>query len=177
MTRVHGNRRRGATILEFTMIGIGMIFVFLSFFEIARGMWTYQTLAYAVREGARYSSVHGKDCDPSVGSANCLVTVSQIASVVLSAGPGLDPTTTTMTLTAANGATTTDTIKNLMDASSSYATTKWPPTTSYAPGQLVKMSATYPFRTFLAMLWMGGSAVNDSQVFTLGASSSEPIQF
>ena len=176
MTQLRGNRQRGATILEFTLIGIGMIFVFLSFFEIARGMWTYQTLAYAVREGARYSSVHGKDC--TLGGAHCQVTVSQIATVVLSAGPGLDPTTTTMTLTPATGAATTDTITNLMNAHSSYATTNWPPSNSYAPGQLVKVTATYPFRTFLAMLWVGsGGGIQDSQVFTLGASSTEPIQF
>lgn len=175
MTRLPGNRRRGATILEFSLIGIGLIFVFLSFFEIARGMWTYQTLAYAVREGARYSSVHGKDC--TVNGASCQVTVSQIATVVLHAGPGLDPTTTTMTLTPATGTATTDTITNLMNGTSIYATTNWPPSNSYAPGQLVKISATYPFRTFLSMLWMGGSGVQDSQVFTLGASSTEPIQF
>ena len=175
MTRVSKNRQRGATVLEFTMIGIGMIFVFLSFFEMARGMWTYQTLAYAVREGARYSSVHGKDC--TLSGASCRVTVSQIATVVLGAGPGLDPTNTTMTLTAADGTTTSDTITNLTDTHSTYYTTNWPPSTSYATGQIVKVTATYPFRTFLAMFWMGGRPLGDSQVFTLGASSSEPIQF
>lgn len=175
MTRLRGKGERGATMLEFTLVGIGMIFVFLSFFEIARGMWTYQTLAYAVREGARYSSVHGKDCDPLASSGNCLVTVSQIATVVLQAGPGLDPDNTTMTLTAANGTDTTGTITNLRTGG--YATTNWPPTNSYATGQLVKISATYPFRTFLAMFWVGGQAANYSKVFTLGASSTEPIQF
>lgn len=159
------------------MIGIGMIFVFLTFFEMARGMWTYQTLAYAVREGARYSSVHGKDCDHALyASANCQVTEAQIAQVVLSAGPGLDPANTILTLTAADGTATSASLTRFTTIAS-YASTTWPPTDSYAPGQVVQVSATYPFRTFLAMFWTGGRPLADSQVFTLGASSSEPIQF
>ena len=53
MTANRRKRSRGATILEFSLVGIGLIFVILSFFEVSRGMWTYQTLAYAVREGER----------------------------------------------------------------------------------------------------------------------------
>jgi Flp pilus assembly protein TadG len=171
MTRRRGAPQRGATILEFSMIGIGMIFVVLSFFEMARGMWTYQTLSYAVREGARYASVHGKDC--TVGSASCTVTVAQIAGVIEAAGVGLDPNNTTVTLTPASGAATSDTIANLL----TQTTTNWPPSTGYVPGQNVKVSAVYPFRTFLAMFWMGGHPLADSQTFRLGASSTETIQY
>ena len=168
-------RSRGASILEFSMVGIGMIFVLLSFFEIARGMWTYQTMAYAVREGARYASVHGKDCAPPYSpSPGCQVTVSNIATVIRSAGPGIDANNTTVTLTPAAGSATTDTLANLI---ANYTTTDWPPTAGYSPGQTVQITATYPFRTFLAMFWMGRRPVNDSQVFTLGASSTETIQF
>lgn len=152
-----------------------MIFVLLSFFEIARGMWTYQTLAYAVREGARYASVHGKDCAPPYSpSPGCQVTVSQIATLIRSAGPGIDGDHTTVTLTAADGTTTSDTITNLI---ANYTTTNWPPSAAYSPGQTVKVTATYPFRTFLALFWMGSRPVNDSQTFTLGASSTEIIEF
>lgn len=164
---------KGASILEFTMIGIGMIFVFLSFIEIARGMWIYQTMAYAVREGARYAAEHGKDCAPPYApSPGCQVTIGQIAGVIKSAGVGLDTDNTTLTLTPASGSATSDTITNLISNS-----TDWPPSTCYSPGQPVKISATYPFRTFLAMFWMGGRGLNDSQTFTLGASSTELIQF
>jgi Flp pilus assembly protein TadG len=165
-------RQRGATMLEFTLVGIGLIFVFLSFFEVARGMWTYQTLSYAVREGARYSSVHGKDC--TLNGANCTVTVSQIATVIRSAGVGLDPDNTSVSLTTNGGTATTDTITNLVN---NYTGTNWPPSSDYAPGQNVKVTATYPFRTFLAMGWVGHRGVNYSGVFTLGASSTETIQY
>jgi len=175
MTALRRARARGATILEFTLIGIGMIFVFLSFFEVARGMWIYQTMAYAVREGARYASVHGKDCAPPyTPNPGCQVTVSQIAAVIKTAGPGIDPNNTTVALTDANGTATSDTLANLI---ANYPTTNWPPSTAYSPGQTVQVKATYPFRTFLAMFWVGGHPLGDSQVFKLGASSTETIQF
>lgn len=174
MTADRRKRARGASILEFTLVGIGMIFAILSFFEIAFGMWTYQTMSYAVREGSRYAAMHGKDCDPSYTAANCLVTVSQIASVIKTAGAGIDPNLTTVTLTPATGSATSDTLANLI---SSYTSTNWPPSAAYAPGQKVTVTATYPFRTFLAMFWVGSRAKNYSGVFTLGASSTELIEF
>ena len=49
MNRSRG--RTGSTLIEFTLVGIPLIFVLISTFEMARGMWNYQTLAYAVRAG------------------------------------------------------------------------------------------------------------------------------
>lgn len=160
----------GASLLEFTLVGIGMIFVLISFFEMARGMWTYQTLGYAVREGTRYAAMHGKNC---ASPNTCQVTVGQIVSVVKAAGPGLDPDRTTVTLTTNGGVSLSNTMTVMMGIS-----TVWPPVTDYSPGQNVQISASYPFKTVLAMFWAGaGHAVNDSQTFHLGASSTEPIQF
>jgi Flp pilus assembly protein TadG len=36
--------RRGSSILEFVLVGIPIIFVLISLFEISRGMWTYHTM-------------------------------------------------------------------------------------------------------------------------------------
>ena len=163
-------REAGATMLEFTLVGIGLIFVLISFFEMARGMWIYQTLTYAVREGTRYAMVHGKDC---ATPNTCQVTIGQIVGVIQSAGPGLDPNHTTVTLTTNSGTSTSNTMANLLGN-----TTVWPPSTDYAPGQNVTISASYPFRTVLAMFWPGaGGPLNDSQTFHLGASSTEGIMF
>src|SRR5258708_26191990 len=89
-------RQKGSSMLEFVLVGIPVIFVLISLFEIARGMWTYHTMAYAVREGVRYATVHGKGC----ASPNTVqVTIGQITSVIKAAGVGLPPSTTTVTLT------------------------------------------------------------------------------
>ena len=169
MTRRRRNRR-GSTILEFVLVGIPLIFIIISIVEVSRGMWTYQTLAYAVREGTRYAAMHGKDC---ASPNTCQVTIGQITSVIESAGVGLDPNAVTLTFTPASGTASTDTMAN--QAASS---TTWPPSTANADGQTVKISAVYPFRTFLAVFWVGdGHAVSDSGTFYLPASSTELIQF
>ena len=164
------SNQRGSSILEFTLVGIAMIFIIISFFEMARGMWTYQTLAYAVREGARYVTVHGKDC---AAPNTCQVTIGQITSVIKSAGVGLDPNATTLTFTPASGSATSDTITNLLASN-----TTWPPSAANGVGQNVKIAVNYPFRTVLAIFWVGdGRPINDSQVFNLSASSTEPVQY
>jgi Flp pilus assembly protein TadG len=157
-------------MLEFVLVGIAMIFVIISFFEMARGMWTYHTLSYAVREGTRYATVHGRDC---ASPNTCQVTIGQITSIIRTAGTGLDPNATTLTFTPASGSATSDTIANLLASN-----TTWPPTGANSVGQNVKIAAVYPFRTILAIFWVGaGHPLNDSQVFNLGASSTEPVQY
>jgi hypothetical protein len=157
-------------MLEFVLVGIPVIFFLISIFEISRGMWTYHTLAYAVREGVRYATVHGKGC---ASPHTCQVTIGQITSVIKAAGPGLPPSTTTVTLTPANGPASSDTMANQLTS-----TTVWPPSGANAPGQDVKIVVWYPFRTILAVFWVGaGAPLNDSGVFNLSASSTEPIQF
>lgn len=169
MKGLRGRSRRGATALEFTLAGVPMIFILFSIFEAARGMWTYETMAYAVREGVRYASMHGKDC---ASPNSCTITVGQIATYIKTAGPLLSASTT-LTLTPSTGSATTGTITALSSNS-----TTWPPSAASAPGQTVKISATYPFQTILAVFWAGaGPPLNDSQTFTLAASSAAAIQY
>src|SRR5215471_2249418 len=124
MTRIRNPRRGGSSLIEFTLVGIPVIFVLLSTFEMARGMWLYHTLAYAARQGTRYLIVHGIDCS-LFGNAYC-VTIPNVAAVIKNAAPGLDATQMTVTLTPSQGAATTDTLHNLLN-SSTYATKPWPP--------------------------------------------------
>jgi Flp pilus assembly protein TadG len=163
------NRRRGSTALEFVLVGIPMLFILFSLFEAARGMWTYQMLAYAIREGTRYASVHGKGC---ASPNTCQVTIGQLVTYIRTAGPLIDASST-VTFTPATGSVTSGTVTAL-----STNTAIWPPSTANTAGQTVQISIVYPFRTILAMFWAGaGQPLNDSQTFNLGASSAEPIQF
>jgi Flp pilus assembly protein TadG len=163
-------QRTGSTMLEFVLVGIPVIFVLISLFEISRGMWTYHSMAYAVREGVRYATVHGKGC---AAPRTCQVTIGQITSVIRAAGAGLPASTTTVTFTPASGAASSGTMVTQLAS-----TTFWPPTGANLPGQDVNIKVSYPFQTFLAVFWPGaGQPLNDSGVFYLGASSTEPIQF
>jgi Flp pilus assembly protein TadG len=170
MTRRSRSRRRGSSLLEFTLVGIPILFTLISLFEMTRGMWAYQTMAYSVREATRYASRHGIGC---ASPNTCQVTVGQITSVLKAAGPGIDPSTVTVTFTPASGSAISDTMSNLLSNS-----TIWPPSSANATGEDVKISVTYPFVSILVMFWPGvGKPLNDSQTFYLGASSTESIQF
>jgi Flp pilus assembly protein TadG len=170
MTRSKRGRRTGSSLLEFTLVGIPMIFTLIGLFEITRGMWVYQSMAYAAREATRYATVHGSGC---ASPNTCQVTIGRITSVLRAAGPGFDPSTVTVTFTPASGSATTGTISALLNN-----TTIWPPATANATGQDVQISVKYPFKTILAIFWPGaGGPLNDSQTFNLSASSREGIQF
>ena len=43
--------QRGGSLIEFTFVGIPLMFVLISIFEASRGMWTYNLLAHAIKEG------------------------------------------------------------------------------------------------------------------------------
>ena len=161
--------RRGNTTIEFVLVGIPMIFILLSIFEIARGMWIYNTMAYAVREGVRYAIMHGKGC---ASPNSCSVTIGGIATRIRQAGVGLDPNSVTLTFTPAGGTASSGTMTTQMASS-----TTWPPSAFNAPGQQVKISAQYQFRTFLALFWAGAGQSAGSGSFNLVTASAEPIQF
>ena len=166
-----GRERKGSAMLEFVLAGIPIIFVLISTFEISRGMWMYQTIAYAVREGVRYAAVHGKGCATAPNA--CQVTIGQITSVIRAAGAGLPTSTTTVTFTPASGSVSSDTMVNQLASA-----TVWPPSGANSPGSDVSIKVIYPFRTFLGVFWVGaGQPLNGSGVFNLGASSTQPIQF
>jgi len=172
-------RRRcsGNSIIEFTLVGIPLIFVLISVFQMSCGMWLYHTLAFAVRAGTRYAIVHGVNCARNANTY--CVTVSNIAAVVNRAAPGLDPNQMTVTLTPSSGPATTDTLANLM-MSSTYSTTTWPPsspTGTNAVGQPVTISVVYPINSGISMFWLGTTPTDAHGRFYLPASSTDLIQF
>ena len=164
-------QRGGSTLLEFTLVGIPVIFVLISTFEIARGMWVYQTLNYSVKRGLRYAIVHGWNCGQSGNTCN--VTIGQIAGVVNKASLGLDTTRMSLTFTPSSGSVVSCALSDCLNNS-----TVWPPSGANAPGMNVAVSATYPFRSAISMFWPGtrGGATQFA-AFNFGASSNDVMQF
>jgi Flp pilus assembly protein TadG len=176
-----GNRRKrlGQTLVEFTFVGIPMIFVLISIFEISRGMWIYHTLAYSVKVGVRYASVHGINCVNGTSNPNnCSVnlgpadTQGTIAYVIRQAAVGLDPASTTLTFNA-SGNTSTCTL-----ATGSCSGTVWPPNdgVSNAVGKPIRIDIQTPFKSAIAMFWPGAKSVSFASGI-LGASSQDYVQF
>lgn len=174
--------QRGQAMVEFTMVGIPIIFTLVSVFEISRGMWNYHTLAHAAKSGMRYTIVHGRNCDPALHPApalnSCLVTVGNIAAVIKDAGVGLDLEQTTLTFRTLNpDGTVKGTVGPCTLTACQGNTTQWPPNDgSNQKGSLIRIDAKTVFRSAIAMLWPGSSPVSVT-VTNLGASSSDAMQF
>lgn len=174
-TRSTRRRRRegGSSLIEFTLVGIGLVFVLISIFEMARGMWIYHTLAHASKEATRFLIVHGRECQKR---ANCLAlsTQGELASRIQYHGVGLLPAQLdvqvyrngTQVIGSAGGYVTLNSLLG--------STTTW--STSADLGQSVQVGLRYPFRSALAMLWPGGGKVNFT-LTNLGAFSWDTIQF
>ncbi len=173
MDRNRRIRSRGNSVLEFTLVGIPLVCVLISTFEMCRGMWYYHTLAYAVKEGVRYAVVHGQNCSQPPNS--CAATISTIARVIRGSEVGLAADSLTLTFTDATGSVTTC---SMSDCIANYDVSIWPPATANAPGQKVTISGTYPFRPAILMFWPGaGKPMGPPKPITFAASSRESIQY
>jgi len=162
--------RKGNAMVEFTLVGIPMIFILISVFEMARGMWVYHTLAYAVKEGTRYAIVHGENC--TIDPNDCEITVADVVERVRQAGTGLIPDELNLTLRSVAG----DVVCNPITACLG-DTSIWPPGGgANSVGQQLSIIGTYPFRSALAMFWPGSRPVAFG-VVNFPASSTEEIQF
>ena len=165
----HRNRRErgGSTLVEFTLVGIPMIFVLISTFEVARGMWEYHTLAYGVKEGTRYASVHGKTCE--VAPNSCTVTVAQVARRVSDSAAGLLPTDLTLTFTSLSG-TFSCTVTNCLKNNSA-----WPPDPANQQGSDIEIDGVYPFQSAISMFWPGAGPGVTAATVNFPASSKETM--
>jgi hypothetical protein len=158
------------------LVGIPIIFTLISIFEMSRGMWIYNTLAYSVKVGVRLASVHGENCinNPPGITNNCPKTVADLARAIKDAGVGLDPDKTLLTFNANNG----DITSCLITACLSQTTTQWPPSTNSENqvGKQIRIDIKTPFHSAIAMIFPGASPVSFAQV-NLGASSEDIVQF
>jgi Flp pilus assembly protein TadG len=179
------SKRRGQSLLEFTFVGIPIIFTLISIFEISRGMWIYHTLANAAKVGVRFSIVHGKDCvpNPPTINNNCQKTVADVAQVIQDAGVGLDINNTEVrfrTVTEAGVATTVATcnLRGNTNGCQNQTAAYFPPDSGVlnAAGSQVEIQMVTPFRSAVAMFWPGSQPVSFA-VTDMYASSRDRIQF
>jgi hypothetical protein len=168
---------RGNATIEFTLVGIPLVFVLISTIEMARGMWIYHTLAYAVKEGTRYAVTRGQN--------NPTQTMYQdVCHVIAQAGTGLLPEDLTLSFTSASGTSP------LYTANSCPSTTPWPPGNNAGvidnqPGQTISITGYYPFVSALSMFWPGagpgmtfqGLTCKGAGTLCLPAASQDVMQF
>lgn len=171
-TRVQ-RRERGSALVEFTLVGIGLMFVLISIFEISRGMWIYHTLAHTSKEATRFLIVHGRECQ-SRGSCQTEAALGQLAARLQYHGVGLLPGQLEIQVYRGGTQVVGTGGGYVLLSSLAGSATVWDAAAD--PGQPVQVALRYPFRSALAMLWPGAGRVSFTMV-TLGANSWDTIQF
>lgn len=165
-TRRAQHSRGGSAIVEFTLVAIPLLFLILFAFEFGRAIWSYHTLAGAVKIATRYMIVRGARC--SEVSASCSPTVNDVAWRIRYAGRGLDPSAIKVTLQSGSKTHSCTPLTTCLGDSS-----PWPPPGDNAVGLPVLIEAAYDYQSALTFFWPGQS----DAAFTLVASSRETIQF
>lgn len=163
-----GNRR-GNALVEFTLVGIPLLFLTLSVFSVSIDMWEFHELPYAVEMTARYAATHGQGC--TQGTNTCRITVANMVTYFEGQNISLLPSLVSVTFTDGSGATSCAPITNCASSSATF------PNTSYnAPGQDIKVYATYTLKNPVAFFWPGSQG-GVWQDFTVSATSRQRVLF
>jgi len=162
--------KRGNAVLEFTLVGVPMIFIFVGVVAMSLGMWTYHSMAHAVASATRVLVVHGAGC---TGAG--IVTVNGVARLIAAKATGVPASYLNVTLVANAGSASAVT-RNCHPLTTCYdSTDRWPPAGSNAQGMNVRVTARYAVA--LPGIYWPGAAELGARANTLGASAQEPIQF
>ena len=161
-------RRRGSSLIEFTLLGIPVIFLMTSVIAASLDMWQFFTLSYATEITARYAGMHGNTCE---SPNSCTVTLGTVVGFFEKQSIALNSALVVVTFTDGSGTTTCNPITT---CAASSATS---PNTSYNNvGSNITVAATYKLIDPIAMLWPGSHGVSGG-TFLVGATSTLPILY
>jgi Flp pilus assembly protein TadG len=144
--KLKNRRRRGSTMLEFVLVGIALMFIWITVLEMARGMWQYHTLQYAVKQTAQYATKHGASC---ASPNTCEVTVGNVVNVFSYYAGVLPLNSVQLSLTSSSG-TVTCAVVSTCSTNGSW-NTQWPPSGANAVGADIWVSANYTFTSALLL--------------------------
>jgi Flp pilus assembly protein TadG len=140
----------GSAMVEFTLTGIPLIFIWISIVQMSLGMWNYHTLQYAIKQAGAYVAVHGS------GTGYCKANscrVEDAAAVMAQYAVGMPASAINMTFTpvladhVTKGTATTCTLDSCQTNA-----------TAFPNGNPeFEIQAEYQFKSALGMVAPGGS--------------------
>ena len=163
------NRRRGSTLLEFTLTGIPLMFLSLSIVECSIAMLEYDSMANAATVAARFAASHGATC----GTPNtCTVRIEDVANVIASSAWIISNSTMSVTFTDNSGSTTCELSVCQTNAA------QFPSSSggANAVGNPITINVSHKVTNPLPMFWPPNADVDDSG-YNLSANSLQVIQF
>ncbi|HTA42416.1 MAG TPA: hypothetical protein VK789_08215 [Bryobacteraceae bacterium] len=168
MPRSRKSSRSGSALIEFSILGIPMMFITISAISVSVDMWQFQSLSYATEVTARYISMHGATCGQNGNS--CTITIGNAATYFESQAIALNSGSVNVSFTDGSGATACDPVSSCVSTA-----TQFPSSGHNSVGSNITVSATYTVKNPIAMFWApNADAVKD---YTLGAQSKQQILF
>lgn len=164
------DRRRGSTLIEFTMLGIPAIILFTSVITCSIDMWQLFTLSYAVDQTARYAALHGFTC--SQNGNTCTIRRSDVATFFQNQALALAPASTTMVIDDGSGEITCSPVTSCPSADSQFPSSNH----NVPDADKVTIRATYQLINPIFLFWPGAGAVTATR-FTVGATSTQQVIF
>jgi len=161
--------RRGSSLVEFTLVGVPILFLSTAVFEASLAMWQYYTMQHAIETADRYVATHGRGCTQNGNT--CSLTVGNVASMIAYQAIAVDPTKMNVSLISATATTTCNPLNTCFSS-----TTQFPSSTDNGVNQDVTITATVSITNPLAMFWPGSGSVS-AGTFTLGGKTRQRIQF
>jgi Flp pilus assembly protein TadG len=162
-------KRRGFALVEFTLVGIPLMFLTISIIEASIAMWQYHSMMYANEVVARYAAMHGKGCTQNGNT--CTITVGTLAKMIANQAPSLDTSKLDVTLYSNSGNTPCAPITACYSSN-----TQFPSNTDNAVGNDVKFVASYPIYNPMPLMWPGAGQTAGGD-FTLGSTTRQRIVF
>ncbi len=145
----------GSAIIEFTLTGIMLMFVWISIVQMAIGMWRYSTMQYATQAAGAYTAVHGQGC--ILNGNLCSIKIRDAARIIRTSAPGLEPESTNLVFSAISKTNHSSVLAShscRLDACLTDAT-PWPLATFAAAGQEFSIHVDYLYNSGIAM-WVPG---------------------
>jgi Flp pilus assembly protein TadG len=168
MPRPRKSSQRGSALLEFSILGIPMMFITISAISVSIDMWQFQSLSYATEQTARYISMHGLSC--AQNGNTCTISVGNAATYFEGQAIALNSGSVNVSFTDSSGATACNPINTCESTA-----TQFPATGHNSVGSDITVSATYTIRNPIAMFWApNADAAKD---YTVGAQSRQQILF
>lgn len=159
--------RGGNALIEFSLLGIPIIFITIAIVAMGLNMWEFHNLAYATEATARYISMHGVNCQ-----STCSLTIQASANFFETQALALDPSVVKVVFTDGSGPTTCNPVNSCSTNTANFPSQSG----AYnAVGGDITVSATYLLKNPIALYWPPDR--ESSGDFTVGAVSKQRILF
>lgn len=174
---------RGNANVEFALCAIFMVFLLISIFDMARGLWIQHTLTEAVRDAARFAIVRGAgyvyppDGGPLAGQPLPGGTLKDVRKVAIEEAVGLVPSQMELIFDISGDSGLVKRVTcnpaDTLACTNGNLDDPWP---AVSPGLEVAVTAHYPYNSMVVMYFPGGKGINFGK-YVLGSTARERIVF